>query len=249
MNENRFNSTTKILIGIVIAMLILNLLAFRSILSISSNKTILIQVPQVLESGKYAIGSTFASNNVYRMWTRLWIESLANFSYLNVEKRVSDIYPYLAPETAFKNKSNLLTFISAMKQNYVTQKYNIQDIFISNEPKGFKKIVVYGKIYRTIGGKKDTVYGSNYVYEIIAFVRNGQVYIKNLNAHLATIKDSNLKQKLLNDKRVDYSNEINAKYNTGIIALRDKRNKNKKQKKLEEAKKKKEALKAQKLKE
>ena len=83
----------KILIGIIGILFIINLITIKSLISVSSNKTIQIQVPQFMESGEYAIGSTFASEGVHKMWVRVWIEEIASFSYQNIREKYKSIYP------------------------------------------------------------------------------------------------------------------------------------------------------------
>jgi len=238
------NSTTKILGAVIVGMLILNLLAFKSVLSIAENKTIVVEVPQFLESGKYKIGNTFASDNVHKMWARIWTEDIANFSYDNVRKRITSIFDYLAPETVYENKEKFFDFIKFVEKNYITQKFKITDFYVEDLDRGYKKVYILGKIYRKIGSKKDKLSGLTYVYEYITFVRNGQIFIKSLKTYLASATDPATKAKLRAAESVDYQSELVKGAIRGDVAkkislkkLQEKKKEKKERKKAKEAEK------------
>jgi len=201
--EKEQKGKNKIYLFIIISLMIVNLIAFKAILSIASNKTIVIQVPQFLESGKYVIGNTFANDNVYKMWGKIWIEEIANFSYKNVRKRSEDIFPYLDPQTAFENKSKIMKFVTFVENNFVTQKFIVQDIFIEDLPNGYKRIKAEGTIKRKIGKKQDKLDGFPYAYELITFVRNGQIYINSIKAFISDPASP------INKKRLNSINSVN----------------------------------------
>ena len=77
----------KILSGIILALIISLLLVVKSLISVASNKTIVVQVPQFMESGNYIIGNTFASESVYKMWGKFFVQDIANFSYQNIRQK------------------------------------------------------------------------------------------------------------------------------------------------------------------
>jgi len=194
----------KIFLSIIIALILVNLLAFKAIISIASNKTIVIQVPQFLESGEYVIGNTFANNNVYKMWGRVWFQNIGNFSYKNVRKRADGIIPFLDPQTAFENKSKILKFVDFVETNFITQDFEIIDIFIEDLPNGYKKLTAQGFIKRTIGKKNDNLNGLPFSYELILFVRNGQIFINSIVSFLSDPADPNTRKKLIKIDSVNY---------------------------------------------
>jgi hypothetical protein len=205
--EQKNENIVKILLSIIVGLLIVNMLAFKSVINIASNKTISIQVPQLVESGEYVIGSSFASNNVYKMWTRIWLDQIANFSYKNIKERTEFLYPFLDPETAFKNKGKLEEFKDFVENNFITQKFELKDILITDFNDGYKQIFAYGTIHRKIGKKDDKLNGIGYVYEFILFVRNGQIYINSLSAKILP-KDLSEKKKLNQIDSVYFEKEI-----------------------------------------
>lgn len=203
--EKEQEGKNKIFLSIIIALMVIDLLAFKAILSIASNKTIVIQVPQFLKSGKYVIGNTFANNNVYKMWGRIWIQEIANFSYEDIRKRTQDIFPYLNPQTAFNNKGKILKFVQFVEDNFITQKFELQNIFITNLKNGYKEITAEGIIKRKIGKEPDKLNGMPYSYQIIAFVRNGQIYINSIKSFITNPTEPLNKKKLEKIKTVNYT--------------------------------------------
>ena len=93
MNNNYFEEVktqvakNKIFMIIIGAMFLINIIAIKGLVSVSANKTVNLSVPTFLEGGEYVIGSSFANDKTYKMWTKLWISELANFSYKDVRER------------------------------------------------------------------------------------------------------------------------------------------------------------------
>lgn len=77
----------KVLLSIIGGLIVVNLVAIKALVSVASNKTVNIQVPQFLEPGAYAIDSSAASEKVFKMWTKLWVQELGNFSYKTVREK------------------------------------------------------------------------------------------------------------------------------------------------------------------
>lgn len=198
----------KILTGIIIALILVNLLIVKSLISIASNKTINVQVPQFLESGEYVIGNTFANDNVYKMWTRVWIENIASFSYKDLRDRYNGLYPFLDPQTAFKSKSEMLKFIDFVESNFVTQKFDLKDMSIKKLKNGYVQITAYGSIKRSIGKQTDNLSGMRYAYEFVTYVRNGQVYINSISSSFYGLVDVREKEKLKANKFVNFEEVI-----------------------------------------
>jgi len=193
----------KIFLAIIGVMILLNLIAFKSVFSIASNKTIQIVVPQYLESGKYVIGANFASRNVYKMWAKIWIEDLANFSYKDINKKYEDIYPFLAPTTAIETKAKMLNLIKYVQSNFITQTFDIKDIYVSKKGK-FTKIEVRGVLNRKIGLKKDPLSNIDYAYVIYTYIKNGQIFIQNIKSYVLNLKDHFTEKKLKDNKYVNF---------------------------------------------
>ena len=201
-------TTINILLSIVGILILLNLLAFKMVANIAENKTINIQVPAFMDTGEYIIGNTRATDNVYKMWGRIWMDQLANYSYKDIEERIKYIEPFLSASTMFKNKAKLKELSSFVRQNFLTQTFKTKEVDVKKLPRGFVKIIAKGTIYRTVGLKEDKINGIPYTYEIIAFTRNGQVYIKNVKSFITTVKDVNIEKKLKSNPYVDFDQVI-----------------------------------------
>lgn len=198
----------KILVGIIAVQLIAILIAIKSLISVAENKTVVLEVPQFLESGKYRIGASFASENVYKMWVKVWVQDIANFSYQNIEEKFNNIYPFLDKDTAFKSKQDIQRFIEFVKTNYVQQKFKISDIVVKKLNKQYVKVIVYGTVYRKIGGAEDSLNGLKYAYEFITYVRNGQIYIKSIKTSFYALSDVKQKNILNNNKYVNFDDVL-----------------------------------------
>jgi hypothetical protein len=246
--QKALETKTKILLGIIGVMAIMLLLAFKAVLSIASNKTIVIEVPNTLEPGKYTIGNTFASDSVFKMWAKIWVQTIGNFSYEDVDKKVRSIYEYIEPTATFKNKQKLESFIEFIKKNFITQSFDIKDIFIKKTVKpGLRKIIVYGILRRNIGGKEDKVSGLLYQYEIYAFVKNGQIFINSISLSLANPFDSEVKRRLHSVNSVDYEKlliKAKAQKLDSYFKLKSQRAKQKEKEKKQKEKEKDELFKA-----
>jgi hypothetical protein len=205
--ENQ-KSFIKILVGIIVSLILLNLLIVKSLINIAENKNIRIQVPQFMESGEYIIGNTFANENVYKMWVKVWIEDIATFSYKNIAKKYEDLYPFLDPQTAFKSKSEMLKFISFVENNFISQKFKLKNIEVTNLKGGYVKVTAFGTIKREIGNKKDSLNGMRYSYEFICYVRNGQIYINSITSSFYGLVDLKSKDKLRSNKFVNFDEVI-----------------------------------------
>jgi len=198
----------KILTGIILALIISLLLVVKSLISIASNKTIVVQVPQFMESGNYIIGNTFASESVYKMWGKVWVQDIANFSYQNIRQKYENIYPFLDQQTIYKSKAELLKFIDFVENNFVTQTFKIQDISTKKVPGGYVKIIIRGTVNRKIGGTKDRLNGMRYSYEFLTYVKNGQIYIKSIQTAFFALFDKQQRDKLKDNKFVNFDEVI-----------------------------------------
>lgn len=190
--EDLKNQATKnkVLLFIIGALLIVNLVTIRGLLGVASNKTVVFQVPNYLESGEYVIGSTFANENIFKMWSKVWITELANFSYKDVREKVENIMSFLAPETVYENKAKLLEFIEFIEANFITQSFKPDNYtFKELSKKGFYSISWEGFLHREIGMKNDPLSDLKYKYEFVTYVKNGQIYIHSLRTDFANLKD------------------------------------------------------------
>lgn len=194
----------KILVGIIIALLIINLIMFKSVVNIASNKTVEIQVPTFLEQGKYVIGGTFANEKVFKMWTKLWVEELANYSYKDVRSRVNNITEFLAPETFYSNKASLYKFVDFVEKNFITQSFSPENFAIKDLQNGYYSIAWTGQLKRQIGIQEDSLSNLTYRYEFICFVRNGQIYIHSLKNDVAFQNDPAILSKLKQNEFVNF---------------------------------------------
>lgn len=207
-NINSLKLTIKVLSGLLVAMILLNLLIAKGLMSVANNKTVVIQVPQVLETGRYAIGADFASKPVYKMWAKVWVDAIANFSYKDIAKKFESIYPFLDPETAYKSKSDIMKFIDFVQKNFITQKFELLDIKVKPIDKKYTKIIVLGKIYRKIGNSPDPLSGLRYVYEFVTYVRNGQIYITSVKTSFFGKLDKNEMDKIKKNKYLNFDQSI-----------------------------------------
>lgn len=206
--QNSHVKFIKILIGIIVSLIIANLLIVGGLISVASNKEVRIQVPQFLENGEYFIGNTQASENVYKMWSRVWINDIANFSYKDLRKKYEGLYPFLDPQTAFQSKSELAKFIKFVEGNYVSQTFDLKTIDVSKVAGGFMKITANGTIKRAIGKEKDDLSGMRYTYEFIAYVKNGQIYINSIKSSFSGLVDVREKEKLKSNEYVNFEEVI-----------------------------------------
>ena len=206
--QDGYKNVIKILVGIILSLILLNLLIVKSLINVAENKTIKIQVPQFMETGDYVIGNTFANENVFKMWTKVWIKDIATFSYKDIRSRYDGLYPFLDTETAFKSKSEMLKFIDFVETNFVTQKFDLKDMTLKKLKGGYVKIVAHGSIKRSIGKEKDKLSGMRYAYEFISYVRNGQIYINSLTSSFYGLVDTREKEKLKANKFVNFDEVI-----------------------------------------
>jgi hypothetical protein len=206
--QESYKGFIKILVGIIAGLVVLNLLIVKSLINVASNKTIQIQVPQFMESGEYVIGNTFANENVFKMWTKVWVQDIATFSYKDLGDRYKSIYPFLDSETGFKSKSEMLKFIQFVESNYITQTFTLKDIKVDKMENGYMKMTAYGTIKRMIGNETDSLSGMRYSYEFITYVRNGQVYINSISSKFEGLVDVREKEKLKENKFVNFEEVI-----------------------------------------
>jgi len=194
----------KILSGVIVALILLNLLIFKSLISVIENKTIQIQVPQFMEAGNYVIGDSFASEKVYKMWVSIWIKNMTSFSYKNIRQKYNTIYPFLDSQTAFKSKSEIMRFADFVEKNFITQRFNLNDIKVRRASNGMTKVTAYGKVYRRIGKKKDELDGLQYSYTFTVYTRHGQIYIYSIKSSFYRVRNSKNKDKLKSNTYVNF---------------------------------------------
>lgn len=198
----------KILWSIIAVLIIINLITVKSLISIVENKDIRIQVPSLIKEGDYVIGNSNASLNVHEMWVKVWMNNISNFSYSNIRKNYDGIYPFLDPQTAFKNKAELLKFIDFVETNFITQDFEAKDIKSEKLDNNLTKVTAYGNLKRIIGGNKDELDGIRYAYEFITYVKNGQIYINSVRSYFYGLVDVQEKNKLKENKFVNFDEVI-----------------------------------------
>ena len=168
----------------------------KGLISVSSNKTVVVQVPQIMEAGEYRIGALSSSESVYKMWSKVWINEIGNFDYGNVRKKVTSLFPFLGGDSVIDSKSKLIKFISFNEKNFITQNANIKDIMFEQLRDGFVKVTVLVNLHKKIGKKVDAFSGMLFAYELTLFTRNGQVYISGISTKLANSNDPAIRSKL-----------------------------------------------------
>lgn len=161
-----------------------------------------------MESGNYIIGNTYASENTYKMWSKVWTEDIANFSYSNIREKYQNIYPFLDKNTAHKSKSDLIRFIEFVETNFISQEFKVSDIKLKNLPGGYKKVTVYGTVNRKIGSSNDQLNGMRYAYEYITYVKSGQIYIKSIKTSFYSLSDKRQRDKLKENTFVNFEDNI-----------------------------------------
>jgi hypothetical protein len=161
-----------------------------------------------MSSGKYRVGATFASPEVYRMWGKVWLDELSNFAYGNVREKYSNIYPFLDPQTAYKSKTDLEKFISFVEENYLTQSFKADDIITREMPGGYTNIVVNGTLKRFIGNSEDQLSGLKYSYEFLTYVKNGQIYIKSIKTSFYAAMDRDQSKIIKGNKFVNFDENL-----------------------------------------
>ena len=201
--EKENTKTIWILTSIIIFLLFIILFAFKAYINIAQNKTIVVTVPGQMEKGKYFIGNTVSSPNVYKMWTKVWTNGIANFSYKNIDKKMAQIYPFLDPITTIDSRAKLAKFINFVKTNYITQRFVLNKINYKRLPHNYAEITAIGKVYRKIGLKDDPLSGLVYKYRYLVYTRNGSVWIKSIDVDIAKDK----KYFDFNDKKTLKSNQ------------------------------------------
>jgi hypothetical protein len=144
------------------------------------------------------------------MWVRTWVHDIGNYSYQDIDTKITDIYPFLASETAFENKSKLVNFASFVKNNFVTQSYDITDISITEEKNGYHIIKTTGILKRMVGKKEDSLSGLKYTYKLTCFARNGQIWIKNMETYVTEQeKDITIQKRLDKNDFVTFDTKTN----------------------------------------
>lgn len=195
----------KILFAVLVIQFIFNAVLFKSVIDVASDKTFKFEVPAFLETGEYSIGTSFANDRVYKMWTKLWVQEISSFSYEDINEKMDSIMDFLDPATAYKNKSELLKFVDFAKENFVTQKFDIEDFSISDTSKpGYKEIKWTGKLSRKIGLKDDPLTGLKYSYVFTCFTRNGQIYIHSMTLQRENMDERKTREALKANQFINY---------------------------------------------
>lgn len=194
--EDSLKLIIKWLVGALIMVFIVLILLCKALIDVAENKTVVVQVPQWLESGEYVIGATQASENVFRMWVDIWVKLIGTFSYKDIEQKYDAIMPFIDTQTAFKNKSEIMRFIDFVQKNFITQRFSTETIKVDKVAGGYYKITAFGTINRQIGDTDDQINGLRYSYTFLCYVRNGQIYIKSINSAFFGLGDSESRKQL-----------------------------------------------------
>lgn len=194
----------KILVAIVIVLILLNVVAFKMVANIAENKTIQINVPSYLDDGKYVIGSDESTKNVYMMWGRVWFDQISNFSYKNVEERLKFIEPFLSRKTMFESKAQLDSLVRNVKENFITQTFEIKDYSVERLKKGYVEIKATGQLHRKVGLRQDELSGIDFGYSIIAYTKHGNVLIKSIKSFVDNTNDSKTRKLLKDNQYIDF---------------------------------------------
>jgi hypothetical protein len=208
-NFEKIKDFNKMLMGIILIQTIFNIIIVKSLISVAENKDIKIQVPYTMDKGKYTIGTNSASDNVYKMWVKIWLNDITNFSHNNIRTKMESIFPFLDTQTAFKNKAELVKFIEFVESNFISQKYRYENLKIEDDINGMKKITAFGRINRKIGNTNDHLNGLKYSYKFLTYVKNGQIYIKSIKTNFYGLKDKFDRNAIENNKFINLKDTIN----------------------------------------
>ena len=202
------DSAVKILMGVVVLLILLDIAAFRMVSNIAENKTISINVPSYMDTGDYVIGARSSTNNVYEMWGRVWFEQLSNFSYKDVRGKIDFIKPFLDRKTMFESKAELEELVMSVERNFISQRFDIKSYEVKrlNGAGNFVEIIAHGSLFRTVGLRSDELNGIPYAYSIVAYTRHGQVIIKNLKSFVDKTGSQDTKKLLKNNTYINFDN-------------------------------------------
>jgi len=206
--KNESSGATKILLGLLLLNTVANVFMFKSVIKVSENMNVIVSVPPSLDVGKYYIGSNTASKNVYQVWSRVWFNEIATFSYKNIRKKIEFIEPFLDRDTLFESKAELDEMVLSVEKNFITQKFEIADYSTKRLDKKYVEITARGTLYRKIGLKQDELNGIPYKYTIIAYSKHGSVYIKNLSSFVDKTNVSTTKKILKSNKYLNFDKFI-----------------------------------------
>lgn len=202
--EKTYTIIIKALIAVGVALFLVVLILVRAYINVASNKTVVIQVPQVLPPGQYGIGADAASENVFSMWSRIWVQQIGSFSYKDIDGKYEAIMPFIDPQTAYKSKSDIMSFIKFIKTNFITQEFKLNDIKVERVSGNYYKVTAFGTINRMIGQSADQLNGMRYAYTFLCYVRNGNIYIKSINSSFFGLNDVRTQEQLKFNKFVHF---------------------------------------------
>jgi len=147
----------RIVVMLSIAVVILSF-AFMSIRETTQVK---VELPAtfIYKNAPVVVAGIHGANKVYyKLWGEYIVDRLANFSYEDVDKKVSLLEKMMRPTRFVEKEKEINSFIKNLSVNLMKQKYIPSDVNITNvnESKGIIRnatVIVNGLAYQSIGRK------------------------------------------------------------------------------------------------
>jgi len=199
---------TKVLLGINIVIMIVLIVLVSTIVSISKEKTIQVQVTESATPGFYTVGREKASKPYFDMIASGFVTKAANYTHLNIEEHVNSLLPSILPSTYTKVFTQVKENIQFVINNKVTQTYKIQSSEII--VKGSRAQVTFkGILNRRVGGIP-TVKDKQFEIPVIIKIINYTPFIESFEFKYVGInkKDKSKDVALERQSEIDLRNKL-----------------------------------------
>jgi len=143
----------KVLLVVLVFFMFLTVFLVNAVSSAAMNKNITVMVPSNITSGGYSVTKYAASGPYFELVAKGFVTTVANYNYMNAEKKINAILPSILPYTYSATFDEIKKNIQFIVNEKVNQKFIIQktETFL----KGSRaKVVFTGLLTRTVGSIK-----------------------------------------------------------------------------------------------
>lgn len=182
--KQNLSSALKLSYIFIALLFVVNIFMAFALLNVYKDRSVSIKIPPAtLKDVDLVFGSTRVSKTVYRVYADYIVRRISNVNYHNVREAFDDVLSYCAADKYHQIAKVFSAQAGHIKSNLVSQKFELQDIKLSQQKNGLVIAECSGFASRMVGGK-EAFKGLPYQFKLYLSTYMGNVIVQGVRSGL-----------------------------------------------------------------